>query len=120
MQFSYAIYLAHPVLCRPTHVNISGFAPDRQLTQTFKKGWTFALSVWPGKLNYINLLYVCRFLTKSNQKAVLKWLSKQWPSNNNNRQGLHLVCLLYLKTHKPPLKKAKFTQARKPAETDAY
>ncbi len=26
MQFSYATLLAHPVLCRPTHFNISGYA----------------------------------------------------------------------------------------------
>ncbi len=26
MQFSYATHLAHPVLCRPTHLNISGYA----------------------------------------------------------------------------------------------
>ncbi len=26
MQFSYATHLAHPVLCRPTHFNISGYA----------------------------------------------------------------------------------------------
>ncbi len=28
MQFSYATHLAHPVLCRPTHLNISGYASD--------------------------------------------------------------------------------------------
>ncbi len=26
MQFSYARHLVHPVLCRPTHFNISGYA----------------------------------------------------------------------------------------------
>ncbi len=29
MQFSYATHLAHPVLCRPTHLNISGYASAR-------------------------------------------------------------------------------------------
>ncbi len=28
MQFSYATLLALPVLCRPTHFNISGYASD--------------------------------------------------------------------------------------------
>ncbi len=28
MQFSYAAHFAHPVLCRPTHFNISGYASD--------------------------------------------------------------------------------------------
>ncbi len=28
MQFSYATHLAQPVLCRPTHLNISGYASD--------------------------------------------------------------------------------------------
>ncbi len=30
MQFSYATLLAHPVLCRPTHFNISGYASARE------------------------------------------------------------------------------------------
>ncbi len=38
MQFSYATHLAHPVLCRPTHFNISGYAsalqsPDQMVDQ---------------------------------------------------------------------------------------
>ncbi len=36
MQFSYATHLAHPVLCRPTHFNISGYAsvPDMSTLPT--------------------------------------------------------------------------------------
>ncbi len=34
MQFSYATHLAHPVLCRPTHFNISGYASGAKKTKT--------------------------------------------------------------------------------------
>ncbi len=57
------------------------------LTQTFKKGWMFGSSDRPGKLNYIIMLcesFSLRFLTKSNQKAILNWLSKY--INNINRE----------------------------------
>ncbi len=33
MQFSYATLLAHPVLCRPTHFNISGYASAQDIDQ---------------------------------------------------------------------------------------
>ncbi len=43
MQFSYATHLAHPVLCRPTHFNISGYAsecyiPGREYTLSHTTG----------------------------------------------------------------------------------
>ncbi len=36
MQFSYDTLLAHPVLCRPTHFNISGYASVLYPTASFK------------------------------------------------------------------------------------
>ncbi len=44
MQFSYATHLAHPVLCRPTHLNIYGYEWYKLFWEKGKKttgsGWT--------------------------------------------------------------------------------
>ncbi len=45
MQFSYATHLAHPVLCRPTHLNISGYASG-------------PVSYWT-TVNYHHILNLC-------------------------------------------------------------
>ncbi len=47
VQFSYATHLAHPVLCRPTHFNISGYAsgPKQTAYSAYRERrywiWTF-------------------------------------------------------------------------------
>ncbi len=45
MQFSYATHLAHPVLCRPTHFNISGYASAfRPRARTKTRGGIYRMS----------------------------------------------------------------------------
>ncbi len=39
MQFSYATHLAHPVLCRPTHLNMSGYASGSRHTSLQTVAW---------------------------------------------------------------------------------
>ncbi len=41
MQFSYATHLAHPVLCRPTHFNISGYASAFLLSKLAPTGFEY-------------------------------------------------------------------------------
>ncbi len=44
MQFSYATLLAHTVLCRPTHLNISGYASGKKYSNILLK-WKYRYSV---------------------------------------------------------------------------
>ncbi len=74
MQFSYATHLAHPVLCRPTHFNISGYASDSHIV--FKLGSV----IYSNVLKEVSSAQkVCIYLYRRKYMPDSRKGSQKWP-----------------------------------------